>query len=412
MKRKTIICILLAMSMAVAGCGPDFGDKIYKWVKKNARAYSEQLTRKDLSERWLETFNETYRSIAWFEALCDSELNKVSLSTQKIAVANGRSLQELIDLRDRSKRNIDQLIKTQHTLAEIKYLFGRLDSIGTWTQFEQAGLRAVGKETLLRSFMEIGDVHEEMNRLRFRNLFSVKYTISMNTETGEVTHEASENNTAQTYSGSFEGWLASFFLTAPFYAIFTQDDVEDQIEKIEKSLDLFDELALQQPEQFKISQAYADSARMYFQPFHLRSDSIFTGQKQTWRLLYDVNLGLYRKAAEKLLVYQRHAAEDEIGGMDEVSRLVREEQLFQTRQQLVDMTAELFVLEKTYTRETIPLKKLEAAEALLDACIEAGYITDALLNKLEYTAIKDGLLKTKSTITRLQTEAETLLHDE
>lgn len=409
MKKIMFTCAAFLSLSLLSGCGPDFGDQILRWVRNNARSYSEKLTRADLSVRWLNQFNETYRTIAYYQERADGQLHRVSQSTTSLLQAPALNLKQILDVQERSRKNMDALITMQHTLQDTRALFGDLDSIGSLHQFEQAGLRAVGKETLMRSFMEVGDVQEEINRLRYWSLFNFKYSISVNTETGEVTHEAGEDNSAQTYSGSFEGWLASFPLTAPFYAVFMKDKIEEQIDQIKEAIDLFDELSLKPAEQYVISKYYVDSARTHFRTFHAQSDSIFREQQKAWKMLYTLNVTLNNEMAVRLAPYKREAAEGEIGGRSEINRVLSEEQQQQTKTDVINMTEELLELKKQSLKQTSPLTRLETGETFLDACVEAEYVVQALQEKLEYRALYPFLQKYHKRIAVLRTEAQKII---
>lgn len=405
MKKLVVISMLLICVLLPTACGPSFGDDIYKWVKKNARSYSEQLTRADLRVRWLNQFNETYRTIAYYQEKTDSLLHLMSGETSRVTAYPLTGLKNLLDVQEISKRNVDVLIQLQHELVTTKELFLHLDSIGSVQAFEHAGLRAIGKESLLRSFMEIGDVHEEANNLRYWKLFNFKYSIVLNTETGEVSHEASDGNGAQTYSGSFEGFLASFPLTAPFYALFVKDDIEEQIDRIREALDLFDELSLKPAEQYAISRYYVDSARTFFRTFHQQSDSIHKEHHKAWKILYSVNASLYKEAGERLVPYKLEAAEAEFGGQREISRILTEEQLFKVRQDVVNMTGSLVAMKQQCLMQSTPFDRIQKAESFMDACVEAEYIIKALNEKIEFKPVFSFLQKHEKRIASLKRDA-------
>lgn len=409
MNKRYHIVVLLMSCMVLSGCGPDFGDQILEWVRKNARTYSANLTRADLHIRWFDQFNENYRTIAYHQEKADAALHEAYKSTELLSSVNLVSLKDLLRVYDESKRNIDQLILIQHRMEDIKTLFVRLDSIGTLKQFESAGLRAVGKESLMRSFMEIGDVHEKINKLRYQKIFNLRYSISINTETGAVDHQANQDVEGPSYSGSFEGFLASFPITAPIYALFIQDEIEEQKKQIKRALDLFDVLSLKPYEQFLISNQYVDSARTAFKPMHQQLDTVYKAQHKAWKMMYAVNVALRNEAAAKIAPFKLAAAERELNGQRAIDNLLNEEKQYAVKQDVIGMIAELKRLKRVAVLSADPYSKAEASEAFSDAAVEAELMIKAMLGRLELTAVYPFLEKRLKEVVIARQEANVLL---
>jgi BMFP domain-containing protein YqiC len=396
--------LLMLFCMTLSSCGPDFGDQIYKWVKENTRSYSEKLTRADLQVRWLNMHTESFRTISYYQEQLAGELTTLKKKINAIDEAPGNRLEKALRQYDLCVSASNELIKIKGLLDETQHLMRELDSIGSIKQFEDAGLRAVGKETLLRSFFEIGAQSEEINKLRYQKLFHVKYSLVIG-EDGTVQQQVSpsEEGAGQSYSGdsmgeSLEKFFADFFMTAPFYALFVKDDIEKQVEKVKDALNLFDKLSLTPKDQFLISQQYLKEAREAYKEYEVKVKDLDAVQKSTWKLLWQLS-STYRYNAETAIApFKARLAEAEFLGSEEIQRIMDEESRFTIKTEILNMLAQLVTLRGSISNETDAFKKIELTEKYHDACTEAEYILKTLHSRMDLAPIYPEIERQQSKV--------------
>jgi hypothetical protein len=409
--------LLVLFCMTLSSCGPDFGDQIYKWIKNNTRSYSEKLTRADLRVRWFNMHTESFRTISYYQEQLAGELIKLKKKINALDETPGNRLEKALRQYDLCVSVSNELIRVKGLLDETKLLLMELDSIGSIKQFEEAGLRAVGKETLLRSFFEIGAQSEEINKLRYQKLFHVKYSLIMG-EDGTVQQEVSpsEEGAGQSYAGesmgeSLEKFFGSFFATAPFYALFVKDDIEKQVEKVKDALDLFDKLSLTPKDQYLISQEYLKDAREAYKNYHAKVKDLDAVQKSTWKLLWQLS-ATYRYDAETVIApYKARLAEAEFLGSEEIQRIMDEESRFAMKADMLNMLAQLVALRGSITSETDPFKKIEWTEKYHDACTEAEYILKTLHSRMDLAPIYAEIERQQAKVHEYTKESIRLKHE-
>jgi len=401
---------LLPLCLSLSSCGPNFGDEIYDWVKNNTRSYSEKLTRADLRVRWLNQFTESFRTISYYQEQINRELAKLKKELNTIDEEPSNKLEKALRQYDLCVMVSNELIRIKELVDETDYLFKELDSIGSIKQFEDAGLRAVGKETLLRSFFEIGSQSEEINKLRYQKLFHVKYSLVIGDD-GKVDQQAapSENGTGS-YSGdsmgeSLEKFFANFPVTAPFYAMFVEDDIKKQVERVKDALNLFDKLSLTPKDQFIISQEYLKEARDTYKDYRVKTQDLQAVQKSTWKLLWQVT-STYRYNAETAIApYKARLAEAEFLGSEEIQRIMDEESRFTMKNEIISMLSQLVKLRGSITNENDPYKKVELTERYGDACVEAECILTNLHARMDLAPIYTDIERYQSKVQEYKKES-------
>jgi hypothetical protein len=409
--------LLILFCITLSGCGPDFGDQIYKWVKKNTRSYSEKLTRADLRVRWFNQCTESFRTISYYQEQLAGELANLKKNINVIDEMPGNRLEKALRQYDLCVSTSNELIRVKGLLDETEHLLQELDSIGSIKQFEDAGLRAVGKETLLRSFFEIGAQSEEINKLRYQKLFNVKYSLVIGEGNTVQQHVGpTDEGAGQSYSGnsmgeSLEKFFGSFFATAPFYALFIEDDIKKQVEKVKDALDLFDKLSLTPLEQYLISQQYLKEAREAYKDYEAKVRDLNAVQKSSWKLLWQLS-STYRHSAETVLApYKTRLAEAEFFGSEEIQRIMDEESRFQIKTEILSMLAQLVTLRDGISRETDSVKKIERTETYHDACVEAEYILKHLHSRMDLAPIYADIERHQSKVYEYTQESIRLKHE-
>lgn len=405
---KKLLCFL-PLLLFCSGCGPDFGDKIYDWVEANARSYSEQLTRNDLKVRWLKAFSDHYKTIAFHSETARGQMKQLYTSTVNNEAQAGEGLGALLTRYDHSRAMLNELIRVKEILERNDSLFQSLDSIGNGRQFEAAGLRAIGKETLMRSFLEIGETQSTINKLRYQKLFSLKYAIAIS-ENGDVSQSVDNSGEGQgySYSGSFEQFWYDNPVTGPLMSLFVQDDIEEQVDHIWEAIDRFDELCLKPHEQFAISQEYVTVARSKYAEHHRLADSIHLKQKENWLQLYQWNAARFKQAEAGLQPYRLQLAEAEFQGSREVQRILDEETRFALRQELVDMVSYVRQQSHELQNENERFAKIEKLEKLENSIAEASYVLNTLLERKELTSLHAELKNYQLRIGQDSTTAATI----
>jgi hypothetical protein len=392
---------LIFLCLTLSGCGPDFGDKIYEWIENNAKSYSEKLTRADLRVRWTKSLTEHYKTITYHSEVVKTQLNQLYNSTENSENRISNGLGAILIRYDHSKSILNDLLQVKSILEKNNDLFKSLDSIGNGRQFEAAGLRAIGKETLMRSFIEIGNVQATVNRLRYQKLFSLKYSIAIG-ENGNVSQsiDRSDQVDGYSYSGSFEGFWLDNPITGPIFSLFIKDDIEEQVERIWEALDRFDELCLKPEDQFKISQEYLKEARVKYADHHKLADSIHVLQKENWLKLYQWNVARFKQAESELQPYKLRLTNDEFQGSEAIKNILSEEARFKIRQELIGMVS--FVRKKIiHTQKEIDkFKRIENIEGLERNIIEAIYILNVMSERKELISLQGEIKQYKSRIKR------------
>lgn len=411
------LAALLFFGLSMSSCGPDFGDQIYEWIKNNTRRYSEQLTRADLRVRWLNQFTESFRTISYYQEQISTGLNKLKKETDAVNEISGNRLEKALRQYDKSIFITNQLITTKTLIDETDHLLKELDSIGNVKQFEDAGLRAIGKETLLRSFFEIGAQSEEINKLRYQKLFHLKYSLVIG-ENGSVQQNISpsEDGAGQSYSGntmgeSLEKFFGSFFATAPIYALFIENDIEKQVKKVKEAMDLFDKLSLTPKDQFIISQEYLKEARETYKDYRAKTQKLYGTQKDTWKLLWQLNATCRYTAETTIAPYKARLAEAEFLGSEEIQRIMDEESRFTIKTEIVTMLSQLVSLRGAITNEHDPFKKTELTEHYGDACVEAEYILNHLHSRLDLAPIYTDIENYQAKVNEYKKESISLKNE-
>ena len=410
------LTLLLLLCLSLNSCGPNFGNKIYDWVSKHTRSYSEQLTRADLRVRWLNAFTESFRTISYYQEKMAHELEELKKQLRSIESILGDNLEKALKQHDLCIATSNRLIQIKNLTDETEELLGTLDSIGSIRQFEAAGLRAVGKETLLRSFMEIGSQSEQINRLRYQKLFHVKYSLVIG-ENGQIQQQATyDDNGTGSYSGdnmgeSLEKFFGSFFATAPIYALFIEDDIEKQVEKIKEALNLFDQLSLQPKEQYLISLEYLKEARDAYKDYRTKVEDLHTQQKTSWKLLWQINATYLYNAETAIAPYKARIAESEFRGSKEIQRIIEEEERYARKNEMIALLAALVAMEGDIVRETNQFRKAELTERYADACAEAECYFDNLHQRYSLLPLYTDIESYQARLKYHKQHAESLKHD-
>lgn len=416
MRILRILPLALLVLCFTTGCGPDFGDKIYDWIERNTRSYSEQLTRADLKVRWMNQFTEHYRVIGVFQKDIGARLSIEYTNISQAMQYQGSDLESALIQYDRSRMINDRLIEIKQKLDQCDYYFISLDSIGSIRQFNDAGLRAIGKETLLRSFFEIGDQAEKINKMRYEKLFNLKFTLVIN-ENGDVDQEIGHAESGgKSYSGnnmgeSIEKFFADLFITAPFVALMNEDKIEKQKKRVFEALDRFDELCLTQMEQYAISSEYLEQAKAVYADHHDLCDSIHKQQLQAWQRLYDMNEGIRLNAVQKLAPYKEQLAEQEFRGQDEIRRILDEEERLQIRQETITMIQVLNQKKREVSQQTDTLARIRLSEVFYQSVQEGKYILSVLHEQQKYLSIYDFIEQYQLRLARMEEDALEMLHN-
>lgn len=402
--------VIISLSFLLFSCGPDFGDKIKKWVDNNARSYSEKLTRADLQVRWLNQFTEHYRTISVYQKEISNNLKENYDIILLNNISKETDLSTLLKRNDRTRNSFDKLLKLKSKIDATNILFENLDSIGSIKQFQNAGLRAIGKETLLRSFTEIGNRAEVINNLRYKSFFNIKFTLKLG-EDGSVSSEVDHSEGVQ--ASSYEcpdtldclgQWISDWPIVGSIISVFVEPKIEEQKEIVKEALNDFDKLCLQPKEQYEISLDYVKEARVYYKKHHAYVDSIRNKQLISWGKLFEINEGIRLKTNTDLMKFRQNLSEQEFRGQAQITRIISEEESFKLREDIVIMIVKLQKAVSELQVQKGDLKTIEKIEAISDAINEAKYILKNLNEQSCYTGILSFIENSTKSVTFIENE--------
>lgn len=376
------VFLFLPLFLLFIGCDPDFGDKIYRWIERNARNYSEQLTHKDLRVRWMKTYTEHYKTISFHSDIVETRLNDLYKSTTNNESYLDNSLGSFLVRYDHSKSTLQKLISVKETIERNDTLFQSLSNIGNLSQFEAAGLQAIGKETLLRSFLEIGDQQSTINKLRYQKLFSLKYSIAID-ENGNLSQRVDQTqlNSEYSYSGRPEEFLYDIPVIGSIFSFLREDDIEEQVDRIKEALDRYDELCLTPREQYEISRNYVQKAKDKYAEHHTLADSIHQLQKDKWLKLFQWNVARFKQAETAIQPFKVQLANDQFQGSEEIQRIVSEESRFRLREEMIEMMDYVRHRSIEAQMENDRFTKIEKLETFKNSIEEAKFVLNILKDR-------------------------------
>lgn len=274
MKQKSVILMIALVTLT--SC-PEYGEKLNQWVQQNAYSYSKALATEDITNRWYGLYGELSNKVNSNLSHTNSRLIQVHKKLNEIDKfidSDSDSIQGYIKTYDETRLVYSELSDLKPYNEWNKSAFARIDTITSKAEFEISGMRAVGRESLLRSFWEIGDLASKTNNERFK-IFYVRSSFSYGND--RLNHENTNIPIEGPYDGSFEGFLATTFPFSIFYSIWEKDKVEEQNEKVKEAIVAFDKLAVSPEEIHKISIKIHDKVKKQFEVYLFALDTL---QKQ------------------------------------------------------------------------------------------------------------------------------------
>lgn len=318
------VCLLLA------ACDyADFGQRAYDWVSQKARHYSEQLSRQDLSVRWRQIENVGYGEISHSLTIIDELLQKLHEETRA--------------LDDRFKQNPDQLdalvktyeqaFKARALLFDLLFYFEAiqkrlafLDSPCGRDDFDRLGLYSVADYSVLESFISISDRAQRANDDRYG--IYVGYTFDLD-ENGNPEEKPSGGKE------QLQHFLKSFTLIYDsIFAAFNQDKIDEQKQKLEEAIDLFNSLTLKPAEVYEISRAECEAMVERTDIERLKAHLTYSNYRQLFDQQQQLQLERQTRSYLELLPVKIQAINDREGFAQAYAHLLDQQKAFTVLQAL------------------------------------------------------------------------------
>lgn len=399
---RHVLKLILFLIVVLNSCDVDFGDKAYDFINAEGYDQSKRLYESDLNVRVKNFLILEYNS-CW-EQLNSNQLKIKSLSKELDYFASNvyTDLETIIFNYDNVTTIFNNLIELKFHIEELESRYIRIDSLHSVYIFIDNGVWTIGRETLLRSFYEVGDATKKNNKERYSR-FGMNYSI------GSAENEASI--TVDSYSGSFEGFWVSLPIVSTIYNLWEAEEIEDQFERLNEAMMHFNEVAISSNEQYQIYKNCVNVKKENFSDHHNNAKELVLLQDSIWHNLFEINCNLIRYYEIKLKPYRIAYLQNKYKGSAEIKRILKTEEIYIVKENIIDLKVELKSNYRKIKKNKKSIDKLIYIEDFQDAVTEADFVYNyyiktypILSNEKIIVSFKDDIDKFKNFIQRSYNE--------
>jgi hypothetical protein len=180
--KKVYITLLFITVFSESYAQKNFGEQFRDWVMQDAARNSRDLARNDFKPRTVHAVNRINERLLGEIRAADSVLNAVyrQIESDELALAGLDTLTVALRRARSARTEYYRLLDAENHLYFASRLKLNLDSLGSSTYFYGAGLYHVGRETLMESFVRVGEGFADNFSLKYQNHYTVSVNVNMN----------------------------------------------------------------------------------------------------------------------------------------------------------------------------------------------------------------------------------------